>query len=403
MAERKHILFVDDEQNVLDGLRRMLHPMRSEWDMTFVSGGEEALDMLERIRCDIIVSDLRMPGMSGDKLLAAVRTRFPGVVRLVLSGQAGSECTLKSVGAIHQYLQKPCNEETLRLTLTRTMALGDLFADKHLKSLVTELESLPSLPSHHAELMAQFQTPGVSPKLIGESIGKDVAMSAKILQLVNSAFFGLRRHVGSPADAVMLLGVDTVRSLVLTMQTFSQVGQSEINGFSQQTLLSHSVCVADIAKAVATAEGMTGTDVENAYLAGLLHDVGKLVLAAKCPDALARAISEARALGITGEESERRAIGASHSEVGAYLLGLWGFESPVVDAALHHHHPRNYACDHFSVVTAVHIANAFVSAESGITGADDLNVDHEHLARIGAGDRLAVWWDAWPRITPEAA
>lgn len=403
MADRKHILFVDDEQNVLDGLRRMLRPMRSEWDMTFVCGGKEALDTLEKVRCDVIVSDLRMPGMSGDQLLAEVRRRYPWVVRLVLSGQAGNESTLKSVGAIHQFLQKPCDEETLRSTIARTAALGDLFADDSLRSLVSELESLPSLPSHHEELMVQFQMPGVSPRLIGESIGKDVAMSAKILQLVNSAFFGLRRHVGSPADAVMLLGMDTVRSLVLAMQVFSQVARAEIEGFSQQTLLAHSLSVSNVAKSIAIAHGMSETEVEDAYLAGLLHDVGKLVLAAKRPDEFACAIADARSGRISGEESERRAIGASHSEVGAYLLGLWGFAPSIVDAVLHHHHPGDYACDHFSATTAVHIANAIVSANPDTASADALDVDREHLTRIGAAAQLAVWWDARPRSVPEAA
>ncbi|MCH7546912.1 MAG: HDOD domain-containing protein [Planctomycetes bacterium] len=396
MSDKKRILFVDDEQNVLDGLRRMLRSMRSEWDMAFATGGDEALEILATKRFDVIVSDLRMPGMSGKQLLAEVRKRHPVIVRLVLSGQADKDSILKSVGPIHQFLQKPCDEEMLKSTICRTIEMGDLFADENLKSMVTELESLPSPPSHQQELMAQFQIPGVSPKLIGESISRDLAMTAKILQLVNSSFFGLRRHVGNPADAVMLLGMDTVRSLVMIMQVFTQVSQDEIKGFSQDALLSHSIAVATIAKKIAQTEGMHPAEAEDAYLAGLLHDVGKLVFAAKRPEEFAEALAVARSQHLSGEEAERQVIGASHSEIGAYLLGLWAFETPIVDAALYHHCPGKHGCSRFSISTAVHVANAIVRQDPNTNHAAELDIDREYLDRIGVGNRLGAWQDASP-------
>ncbi len=394
MPSKKRILFVDDEQKVLDGLRRLLRSMRSEWEMIFASGGEEALQILKEQSCDVIVSDLRMPGMSGDQLLAKVRRRYPGIVRLVLSGQADKESILKCVGPIHQFMQKPCDEETLKTTISRALEMGDLFADESLKSIVTELESLPSLPSHQQELMAQFQMPEVSPKLIGESIGRDLAMTAKILQLVNSAFFGLRRHVGSPAEAVLLLGMDTVQSLVTTMQVFSQIAPDEIRGFSQDKLLLHSAAVATVTKKIALSEGLTHEEAEVACLAGLLHDVGKLVYATNRPEQYAVAIAMARSEQIHIEEAERCVIGASHGEIGAYLLTLWAFESPIVDAALYHHSPNRHGGSGFSILTAVHVADAIVRHNSTYNHTDKLNVDYEYLDRIGLVDRLSVWQEA---------
>lgn len=395
MTDKKNILFVDDEQKILDGLRRMLRPMRSEWDMVFASGGEEALEILATRRFDVIVTDMRMPGMSGEQLLTEVRKRYPGIVRLVLSGQVDKMSILKSVGPIHQFLQKPCDEETLKSTICRTIEMGDLFTDANLKSIVTELESLPSLPSHQQELMAQFQMPDVSAKLIGESIGRDVAMTAKILQLVNSAFFGLRRHVGSPVDAVLLLGIDTVRSLVMSMQVFSQVSSSEIKGFSQDVLLSHSAKVAVVAKKITLSEGMQPEEAEAAYLAGLLHDVGKLVLAVKRPEDYARAIAVARSKQLSGEDAEQEVIGASHGEIGAYLLTLWAFETPIVDAALYHHYPGRSRTSRFSILTAVHVADAIVRQNHGAPQSDGLAVDHEYLDRIGLSDRIVAWCDTY--------
>lgn len=395
MADKKRILFVDDEKNVLDGLRRMLRSMRAEWDMAFASGSEEALEILGQKRFDVIVSDMRMPGLSGEQLLAVVRQRYPAIVRLVLSGQADKDSILKSVGPIHQFLQKPCDAETLTLTISRTMELGDLFANEKLKAIVTALESLPSLPSHQEELMAQLQTTDVSPKLVGETIGKDLAMSAKILQLVNSAFFGLRRHVAIPADAVVLLGLDTIRSLVLTMQVFSQVAKGDIKGFSQDALLAHSAAVAAVAKKIAAAQGMEPAASEEAYMAGLLHDVGKLVFASELPEEYAEAGAVAVRDGISCEEAERQVIGASHGEIGGYLLGLWAFKAPVVDAAVFHHCPGRHRSEGLTTVTAVHVANAIVHQDLNAEDTTGLDVDQEYLDRIGVGDRLAAWQDKY--------
>lgn len=390
MPAKKRLIFVDDEQNILDGLRRMLRSMRSQWEMVFALGGHEALSQMQQQPFDIIISDMRMPGMSGLELLTEVRRRYPSTVRMVLSGQADREDILNSIGPIHQFLQKPCSEEVLKDTLTRTLQIVDMLADEKLKGIVAGLESLPSPLTHQQELMERFSSPDVSIKQVGESIGKDLAMSAKVLQLVNSAFFGLRRHISNPMDAVTLLGLDTVRSLVVAMHVFSQVSPNHVEGFSQESLFTHSVAVAGIAKRVSLDEGMSEVDAEDAYLAGLLHDVGKLVLASTCPEGYSTAMQTAHTNRTPEHEAESRVIGASHGEVGAYLLGLWAFNMSVIEAALYHHDPCQHSCQTFSIATAVHVANAIVHRDHD-AGATELAVDTEYLESIGVLQRLGGW------------
>lgn len=195
----REILFVDDESNVLDGLRRMLRPMRRDWSMNFVDSGEAALEHISHEGCDVIVSDMRMPGMDGVELLGTVGQECPKAVRIALSGHAEMEMLLESVCAAHQYLAKPCDDETLKATIERACALRDLLSDERLTGLVTQLDSLPSLPTLYTEVTEELARSDSSLARAGEIIGKDVAMSAKVLQLVNSAFFGLRwpcRHSG---------------------------------------------------------------------------------------------------------------------------------------------------------------------------------------------------------------
>jgi putative nucleotidyltransferase with HDIG domain len=242
-----------------------------------------------------------------------------------------------------------------------------------------------------------LQMPEVSGKLVGGAIKHDVAMTAKLLQLVNSSFFGLRRHVSDPTEAVTLLGLDTVRSLVLTMQVFSQVMSSDVKRFSQDALLSHSTEVAALAKKLAVSEGLQRAEAEQVHLAGLLHDIGKLVLAVHRPEQFAEAIELARSDELSSDDAERQVVGAAHTEIGAYLLGLWAFEAPIVDAALYHHSPGRHCVSTFSAVTAVHVANAIVHAGAGMKDVAKLGLDDAHIDRLALGHRVVTWCEAHGR------
>ena len=157
----KRVLFVDDEQKVLDGLQRMLYPMRNEWRMAFVTSGREALERLAQSEYDVLVTDLRMPEMSGLDLLAKVVSLYPQVVRMVLSGVADQEIAVRSATLAHQYLVKPCDAATLRATVGRAFSLRVMLDDPVLKQLISSLHSLPSVPSVYLRLM-RYYSPSMS-------------------------------------------------------------------------------------------------------------------------------------------------------------------------------------------------------------------------------------------------
>jgi YesN/AraC family two-component response regulator len=186
---KKRILFVDDDPNVLQGLRRMFRPLRHEWDMTFIESGQEALALLAHTPCDVVVSDMRMPEMNGVQLLMAVKERYPHIIRIVLSGYAGHELLLPSVKLAHQYLSKPCDAAILQTAINRTCTLYELLSKETLQRLVAGITLLPSLPTLYQEIMEAVHSPNSSLAQIGKIIEQDLGMTAKILQLVNSAFF----------------------------------------------------------------------------------------------------------------------------------------------------------------------------------------------------------------------
>ncbi len=280
---KKRVLFVDDEAMVLQGLQRMLRPMRNDWDMEFVESGIAALERMAATPADVVVPDVRMPGMNGPQLPAEVMKRFPKTVRIILSGQADHDLVLKAVGSTHQYLHKPCEPEVLKATVQRAVALGDSLDNEQVKSLVSQMSRLPSLPTIYLQVVDELQSANASLARVGEIMARDVGMSAQVLKLVNSAFFGLRRRVANPMDAVTYLGLDTIKALMLSLHTFSQYERTDLGGISLVALRNHSLITAACARHIAKLEGGDGKLVDEAFIGGLLHDPGKLVLAANFP------------------------------------------------------------------------------------------------------------------------
>jgi HD-like signal output (HDOD) protein len=388
----RRILFVDDEPNILQGLQRMLRSMRHEWEMTFVGSGQEALQILEKSNYDVVVSDMRMPVMDGAQLFAEVQRLYPKTVRIILSGYSNQELILKSVGSAHQYLAKPCDAEKLKGTVARTCALRELISAEGLELIVSKMQTLPSVPSLYTAVVKELQNPNSSLKQIGEMISKDLGMAAKILQLVNSAFFGLRNHVSSPAEAVNLLGIDTVKALVFTVHIFSLYDKSKLTSFSIEELWRHSLTVGSTAHLIAKKESQNPKSCDDALMAGLLHDSGKLVLAANLPEQFGRAITLANDKTICLEEAEREVFGASHAEVGGYLLGLWGLPDPIVEAVSFHHHPGRSLGQTFEPLTAVHAANAMDHEKrSNPTHGKASSIDMDYLVSVKMEGRIPEW------------
>ena len=388
---KRNILFVDDEPNILQGLRRMLRPMREQWDMHFAASGQEALQIMSRVKMDAIVSDMRMPGMDGPELLRRVMRDYPEVVRFALSGYSNQEMVGRSIAPTHQYLTKPCDEKKLIQALEEAMNAREFITNKSVLDKIARIENLPVLPRAYTRITEELAKGDPSPKRIGEIVAEDVGLSANILKLVNSAYFGLARPITVPQQAVIVLGVNVISSVILSLHVFKSFEDSGEQAFSLALLWEHCLRSASITRAVAKAENMGKEDADNAYIAALLHDVGKLLLNAHCAEECLAILREVRLNNRRVADVEAEMLGLTHAEVGAYLLGLWGLPPAVVHAVARHHmddpEPGSLCpadvvyfanlLDHDIFVFNAHYAKPQASPE--------------RLAAIGGPDRLARW------------
>jgi HD-like signal output (HDOD) protein len=392
---KTRILFVDDEPLILEGLQRMLRGMREEWDMEFLDGGESALERMNACRFDVVVSDMRMPGMNGAELLNEVMRRHPKVVRLILSGHADRDLILRCVGATHQFLAKPCRPEDLKLTISRATMLETSLRSEPLRRLVGQMERLPSLPTLYSDILEKCRDPEAGLDDVARIVARDPGMTAMILKLVNSAFFGLGRSISNVQESLAYLGLETVKALVLSVHAFTQFEGVRAPGFSFDQLWTHSLETAGTARLIARLEDADGKFADEAFVAGLLHDTGKLVLASNFSRQYGQALRASREQDIPMIEAERRVFAASHADVGGYLLGLWGLPVPVVEAIALHHTPGLSANRSFTPLTAVHGANYLVtSVRRAGAAAGELELDRGYLEALGLQDRLEHWRQA---------
>jgi len=387
----KRLLFVDDEVMLLDGLRRALHGMRSEWEMKFVASGEEALQELGRANYDAVITDMRMPHMDGAELLEKVKKRHEGVVRIVLSGQSDKEAVLRSIDPTHQFLAKPCNLEELKLRLNLAFSMRDLLDNAPLKAIVARMRAIPSLPVLYNELTKALEDHGTSLTELEQIIEKDVAMATKVLQLANSAFMGARGQVSSLLQAVSLIGTETIRTLALSMHVFSRLETNSAAAPYVAELWSHSVEVASLARQIACFEGQSRAVVEQCFSAGLLHDVGKAILLAEMPLEYRQILRDPDFKSNTLVTLETERFGCSHAQVGAYLMSIWGLPAPLVYAVAMHHQPMGDAQSQFSCLTAVYFADVF-AAESDVAPLNrDIEIDMDYVKRLELCERVEAW------------
>lgn len=374
----RRVLFVDDEQNVLDGIQNLLRRQRRSWDMHFALGGQAALDELDRQSYDVIVSDMLMPGMDGATLLQLVRQKHPTVIRIVLSGHAEPDQVARVLAVSHQYLSKPCDGDTLRLAIERACELRGFVNDPVAREIVGRLAALPSVPGVYWELTRRVSDPKAGPNDIADVVARDPAMAAKILQIVNSAYFGLAKRMSSVHQAVAYLGIELVRGLALSAHVFTLFERSSpAPAFDIQRLQRHSLSAALLAQHLVDDPGQA----DEAFVGGLLHDIGRLVLALGMPEKFTKVEAVDLTRGASLAEAERQVFGVDHAAVGAYLLGMWGLPPSVVECAAHHHAPAEASPGYSKLAAAVHVGDLL--AKYLETVPPGTSVDAEAFARCG--------------------
>ena len=378
------ILVVDDEPRVLGSIARLLRGQR-DWDLEMVGSGEAALEKLATEPPDVVLSDMRMPGIDGAELLRRVREDYPAVARIMMSAYAQLDEVMDAAPLAHQALSKPCSGAELRATISRARVLRDLIVDRGLRGLVGGIASLPAARGVYHRLQGLARRPNTTLRDVAAVIETDPALAAKMLHVANSAFFAPAVRVTSVERAIGHLGLDLVRALTLSSQVFQTIGGAAGHDSKcVDELQRHALLATQVGKPIVALRPELA---EDAWAALLLHDIGELVLAVVVPEKWEAAHRAARDRGVPLATTERELIGYDHAVVGACLLQLWGIPAEVVEAIARHHDLTNGDGDELDLATIVHVTAGLVDELDGLTATFDM----VSLERRGLAARVDGW------------
>jgi HD-like signal output (HDOD) protein len=397
MAE-KRILIADADSKAWDEFRLALG---DSWIVVGAATGSAAMAEAQKQPFDVVVANYQLPELDGAELLNRVRVANPKTLRFIAAAEAQKDQVVCHVLGGHQFLAVPFDRATLKTSIERSMTV-DYGMSNSMRDLVGRIRTFPTIPSLYLEIVNALKDPNASTEDVGAIIAKDMAMTTKLVQVLNSAYFGLPRTITDPTEAVGILGFETVKSLTMTVKLLSQYDKVKPVYFSIDSIWRHSTNVARTARVMALLETGDNECSATAYTAGLMHDLGKVILAANFDEQYQGAHAVARRQQVPLWEVEKDIFGASHGEIGAYLLSLWGMSAQVVQVAALHHNPLGAGDKGFTPLTAVHVANAL--EYEGVADSDDLPVavlDSAYLRELGLEERVHLWRDA--KCDPGAA
>ena len=385
---KRGILCVVREPTDLPDLDRL----QEEWEIAFAQNCSQALEMMTLRPVAVVILDLEIEREDSGRFLGLIMDRYPDTIRIMLFEPLDNRAVVKSDGTVHQYIIKRCAPETVITAVHRAHLLNKWLNDPAMKRLLPRMRKLPSVPSVYVRLVHELKSTDTSIEGIGMIVADDFAMTAKLLQLVNSAFFGLGRTITSPAEAVSYLGIERTKALVLLAHTFSKYEVDKSSAFSFEKLWAHSLVTGKFARWIAQAETTDQQLAEAAFTAGLLHDIGKLMMAVNLPQDYNHLVKRVQEEPVTFEAVEREILGATHAELGACVLGIWGLPLEILEAIAFHHVPNQHAGSTFSPVTAVHVADSLEHELNPVSGKEaQSKVDLDYLKRLGLSDRLETW------------
>ncbi len=388
---KKNILLVDEDILVLKALNRSLRKFKDQWTVYYAQSPRAALEQLDRGTIDVLITEVRLASADGELFLRSFLKRHPRAARIVLTGDTRGDAIFKFAGLAHQLLAKPWEDQTLDETIQRADLISCMLSDDHLKRTLNLIVNFPIIPVVYLELTQKLKAGEPSLREIGEIIIRDPSLTIKLLQIVNSPFYGLPMPVTDPHKAVALLGLDVVKGFVLTSGIFNQYEKTSIADFQIDALWQHSLKTANIVRQIAKKENLGSEISEASFIASLLHDVGKIIIASNFPEEFKEIRRCSQSEGVPDWHAEQMVLGASHAEIGAYLLGLWGLPLTIIKPVQEHHQPHWKAHARLDQTALVHIANAIEKTKAAGSGNRLLDLNLEYIAHLQLIESVARW------------
>lgn len=392
MARAMRVLFVDDDPTGLAALRNSLSAHNPGWSVHVASTPNMAVVLAERQDFDVVLISTDAPRIVNIDPFTYFHDHFPETVRIAWLREDGTRHA-HAESLAYQSIYRSAPVEFIGQIIERAAELHRRLADPQLNHLIKNVEGLPSPPRIVMQLNEALVRPNVTVNQVTDIVSQDVAIPAQILHVVNTAYFALSRTMTSIREAVAYLGFDAVRNMTLAVEMFRELTDPTNPSAVKQVeiLQTHSSAVAQMTRQFITHQ----QDAQDAFVGGLLHDVGHLMMATYFPLQYAE-ICQRVAEGAPVLETERAILGATHADLGAYLLRSWGLPYRLVDIVAFHHEAPRFSALGMDAVHGVYIGEHLLAERRDVdetywefNGLEDM--DDEYLADLGIYERVMSW------------
>ena len=368
---KKTILFVDCDEDILKSLRKLVSD--TNYIVYLARSGEEALEILNNNRIDLIMADINLAKMNGYDLLIQVKKKHPKVFRVILSGNKEEALIIKAIqkNIAKLFIYKPWDNRHLLNILNGIFEFQNKISSPELINIINNLEGLPTLPNLYNQLcQAIYDDENI--ENIASIIQKDHVVAAQVLHVANSAFYGIK--TSSISQAIMNIGLNNIKNIVLATSVFNiNLPTSRMNTFER--LWNHAYLCNQLTNMLYMRIFDKKIPVE--YLsAGLLHDIGKIILISIFGNEYYKLLDSKDFYSKEIEE-----IGITHQQIGGYFLDWWELPMPVIESVLYHHEPLNANIVNKNLLSVVHLADYYAHKEN--SNQLDKNLDKEVFTYLG--------------------
>ena len=383
------ILYVGKDKAGEKPLKQLLGSVRTEWEIDQVSGTFESFHALQSNSYDAVIVDWESQEKEARTILEFVESSNSFTIRYVVSDFEDRRAASELASLVDQHFNPDTDIKEVAFSIERAISFNSTLKNDETRLVIGQMTHIPSIPSVYAELMDDIERDESSAASVASILGKDIAMTAKTLQLANSAYFGRQKEIAELKSAVRLIGFRTISSMALAVGVFQQM-QNGVDNDVLEGLWDHSSRVASMAREVAAQVDPMIAD--EAFTAGMLHEIGTLVIAANSPCMYDRLGKEIFLDDKVRAAKEKEIFGATHEQIGAYLLGRWGLPERIVEAVAHHRHPREAHLEGFSGMTALHVSDPIVSANERKLEVEFEEIcDVDYLKDCGVSQKIPAW------------
>ena len=357
----KSALVLSDTEQEFEQCHRALG---KRWQLTTALDSSEALSKLDKETFSMLLVSSTVKSSDRASFEKEARRAMPRTPFIQFERQKSSEeIAFRSPQDNWQLQPKQSNTESIADQLARALLKQQLSNDPGLRLLVPKIKTLPSWRAVYHKVVKEINSPNGSLATVASLVEDDPILTARILKTANSAAFGFRRRISDPQQAVMLLGGERLKSILIFTVVLSVTEYNQCHGFNPEKFWGHSVRSAELARKIMKSNTRDQELIDAAFTAGLVHDIGRLLMAVNIPNDYGEILAEIDGNETLLQREEYRKLETSHTELGTHILESWDLPYPILEAVLWHHNHERVPSDSCTPLSAVFAADAIIKEQ----------------------------------------